>query len=396
MNQQPLIRLSEPRPLVDMGVYRATCTAATCAWASQYRKWKAILVLELHNYTGKPYHGNLCAFFNLGANREHPHAGPKSNFRRLVAEVNGDQRKQIDVRVLEGREFDVFVRTVTHDKHENKFPVRDQYSAVKEIHAAGQFRFDEISQTFEPLEPFNPVNPITPYPTTPQPNNPLGKGGRERRGKKDEKEPTEGENVSSCFRASELMDLSRVPVELRERAQWVPWRYQQRTNGGKPTKPPINPATGYPCDPTDPKMWGTCRAALEAALRWKCNGIGFVFCDDDPYTGVDLDECRNSETGDIKPWGAEIIATLDSYAEISPSEEGVKVWVRGTLPLDARNKTAYQDGEVEMYSRSRYFTVTCAHVNGTPRTINERQTQLEALHARIFGTSGRRVASLGS
>jgi hypothetical protein len=42
--------------------------------------------------------------------------------------------------------------------------------------------------------------------------------------------------------------------------------------------------------------------------------------------GVDLDRCRNPETGDIKGWAKEVCGRLNSYAEISPSQTGAKVF----------------------------------------------------------------------
>lgn len=58
-------------------------------------------------------------------------------------------------------------------------------------------------------------------------------------------------------------------------------------------------------------------------------GIGYVFAKDDLFVGVDLDNCRDPETGVLKPWTndqrkpwkgdvpdpAVIVSTLDSYAE---------------------------------------------------------------------------------
>src|SRR5207244_12523629 len=53
-------------------------------------------------------------------------------------------------------------------------------------------------------------------------------------------------------------------------------------------------------------------------------GVGFVFSSDDPYTGVDLDKCRNPETGQIEEWAQGIIEQLDSYTESSQSGTGVR------------------------------------------------------------------------
>ena len=60
---------------------------------------------------------------------------------------------------------------------------------------------------------------------------------------------------------------------------------------------------------------------------------------DDPYVGIDLDDCRNPETGEIAAWAQEIIDRFDSYTEVSPTGTGVRILIRtatGLLPGDER------------------------------------------------------------
>ncbi len=42
-------------------------------------------------------------------------------------------------------------------------------------------------------------------------------------------------------------------------------------------------------------------------------------------------------------------------------------------------------GGIEMYDRTRYFTVTADHLDGTPMLINECTAELERLHTLFFG-----------
>ena len=71
LKQSQMITVSEPFPLLDPGEYVAVCTEATAAWARQWKKHIARLVLEPANYQGRPYRGQLCAFLGLGKNPEH-------------------------------------------------------------------------------------------------------------------------------------------------------------------------------------------------------------------------------------------------------------------------------------------------------------------------------------
>jgi primase-polymerase (primpol)-like protein len=87
--------------------------------------------------------------------------------------------------------------------------------------------------------------------------------------------------------------------------------------------------------------------------------VGFVVTATHPFAGVDLDHCRDPETGKVALWAADIIRRLDSYTEVTPSGAGVRIWVRATLPPGGRKK-----GRIELYDRDRYFTITGAHVPG--------------------------------
>ncbi len=119
-----------------------------------------------------------------------------------------------------------------------------------------------------------------------------------------------------------------IPPELRELTQWVCWRYE--TRHGKRTKVPVNPLTGYSANVTDPQTWTTFDCALAAYTELGCDGVGFVFTADDDFFGIDLDDCRNPDTGELTKWADEIVADVDSYTEISPSQYGLKIVARHT------------------------------------------------------------------
>jgi hypothetical protein len=108
--------------------------------------------------------------------------------------------------------------------------------------------------------------------------------------------------------------------------------------------------------------------------------MGVVLTKSGPYTVIDLDHCRDPETGIIEPWAQEIIDRLASYTEISPSGTGVHIWVKGKLPPGRRRKRNF-----EAYDSDRYLTLTGYHVEGTPLTIEPCQVELEALYGEIFG-----------
>ena len=64
-----------------------------------------------------------------------------------------------------------------------------------------------------------------------------------------------------------------------------------------------------------------------------------------------------------EPW--EIIQSIGSYAELSPSGTGVKIFARGKLPKGGRKKV----GDFETYDSGRYFTVTGHRLDGSPADV---------------------------
>lgn len=157
--------------------------------------------------------------------------------------------------------------------------------------------------------------------------------------------------------------------------QWVAWRWGPPRENGKQPKVPINPHNGKQASATDDRTWASVSWASAAVDKYGCAGIGFVFSGDDPYTGVDLDNCVID--GEVAPWAMKIVEALDSYTEVSPSGTGLKVWVEASKPGD-RCRT----GDIEMYDSGRFFTFTGERFAG--ESVEKRQAELTELYRRIF------------
>lgn len=164
-----------------------------------------------------------------------------------------------------------------------------------------------------------------------------------------------------------------LPETLLGYDQWVCWTEKERD--GKLTKIPVDPNTGRYASATDSETWSSFETARSRAEADGLSGLGFVFTDDDPLVGVDLDDCRVPETGTALDWAEQIVDMLDSFTEVSPSGTGFHVILEGTLHGDRSRK-----GDVEIYETARFFTMTGAHVDGTPTTIEARTEELETVY----------------
>lgn len=187
-----------------------------------------------------------------------------------------------------------------------------------------------------------------------------------------------------------------IPDNLADRDQWICWRVECRECGErlspttkwcpkcgeKETKKPIQPGVGGYASSTDPDTWTSLDTARDYHQQegTDTDGIGFVFDPDGLIAGVDLDDCRDPDTGEIAEWARDVVGRLDSFTEVSPSGTGLHVYLLGFVP-DGGNRATVKDGEIEVYDSGRYFTVTGDHVEGAPESVKQRNDALSELHS---------------
>ena len=129
--------------------------------------------------------------------------------------------------------------------------------------------------------------------------------------------------------------------------------------------------------------WATFEEARQAYERQRehglADGIGFVLTREAGIVVADFDHCRTGGEWDAD--ALKLALALGSYTEISPSGEGLHVFFMGSIPGN-RNRR----GNVELYEKERYFTVTGWHLDGTPTAVKKAAPgSIEALYATIAG-----------
>ncbi len=162
---------------------------------------------------------------------------------------------------------------------------------------------------------------------------------------------------------------------LASTPRWVAWQTQDRD--GKPTKVPFR-ANGATAKADSPSTWCDRAAAAERAALlprpYGTGGVGIMLGDHQGLAigGLDLDTCL-TETGDMAPWAVEMVQRFCSYAEISPSGTGVKIFftydaadlVRLRQVMGSEWGKQYKRGTggthppaIELYLGNRFFAVT--------------------------------------
>lgn len=168
---------------------------------------------------------------------------------------------------------------------------------------------------------------------------------------------------------------STVPQEQKNQVQWLCWKLE-RNDKGRLTKVPYNAITGYHASSNDPLTWTTFKNALNACSKY--SGIGYVFAKDSGITGIDIDHCRDKNSGEIAPQAAEIVRDFHSYTEISPSGTGLHIFCKGKLPGEGKHWP-----EVEMYDSGRYFTVTGKSLSSEPLPLTNAQEAINKWYGKF-------------
>ncbi len=170
-----------------------------------------------------------------------------------------------------------------------------------------------------------------------------------------------------------------IPDEMKQECRWMGFACVEkfRKDGTiEYTKEPRQGAhPSLKASSTRATTWCDFQTAMAAVLAGEVDGLGFAL--GDGWAGVDID---NAVVGDDpQPEARELINCFESYAELSPSGTGVHILVHGDVPEGKRS------GNIEVYGRGRYFTVTGhALPCWPPRTVEPRQQSLDDLVARIM------------
>ena len=179
--------------------------------------------------------------------------------------------------------------------------------------------------------------------------------------------------------------FDNIPSQLKMYRQFVLWKSEPRDD--QLTNIPYNATHSGHASTTDPATWSNFVTAkgryISQHRSQQFAGIGFVFSDDDPFTGIDIDDCLDENKNPLK-WVQPILDLLmPTYAEISPSGTGLKLWVEGKKSPHWGSRC--RKGNIEVYDKLRFFTMT-GDVLDSSTHIQDRSADLDTLYKMWFDT----------
>lgn len=175
--------------------------------------------------------------------------------------------------------------------------------------------------------------------------------------------------MSNASEKAQLADqLRRMPLAMRERSQWLLWRFMQYEGDKKPRKVPFyvsgRKRRGAQGSVEDRDELKGLEPTLTEFVRGHWDGVGFAFLPGDGLIGVDLDNAVDSETGEISARCRAIVSACASYTEWSPSGRGVHIICEGKTETFKDNSIG-----VEVFCGKQFFTCTGQHWSDTPEEV---------------------------
>jgi putative DNA primase/helicase len=195
-------------------------------------------------------------------------------------------------------------------------------------------------------------------------------------------------NDSAPLDALAALLRQHFPLALRERAQWLLWRFEpDPERPDKPRKVPYyvggSKRYGKQGSDADRERLVALEGALARLARGGFDGVGFAFLPGDGLVGIDIDGAID-EHGEVSARCQAIIAACGSYTELSPSGRGVHIVVSGDIKSFKDNRIG-----IEVFCGRQFFTCTGRHWPGAPLEVAPLQEgTLRRLQATVARSKG--------
>lgn len=178
-------------------------------------------------------------------------------------------------------------------------------------------------------------------------------------------------------------DFNRIPAEFKKCHNWILWKYVNVNN--RWTKVPYQRG-GKRADSTNPETWCSFADALRTyEANGEFDGLGFAI-GDSGLTCIDVDHISEWD------WKTPLEPLEnDCYAEISPSGDGLHMWVGASKPNNKCKSKNFHNSKIEVYNKDRFITMTGANGEGA---IVDCQEQFDLAFKDLFFPENKTNASI--
>ena len=170
---------------------------------------------------------------------------------------------------------------------------------------------------------------------------------------------------------------------LMNQRRWLIWR-KETGRGGRSTKVPYR--ADYPssrASSNDPATWCSLETAMRVYSEGSADGIAFALLGSG-IAAFDLDDCRDTRSGVLHQFAQRLVDRCSSYAEITPSREGIRILGKASGPKIHRKFAIANGASVEVYRDcERFITVTGEQIAPACDRLADIDTVLDKVVAEL-------------
>lgn len=198
----------------------------------------------------------------------------------------------------------------------------------------------------------------------------------------------------STSKSEVLSPRNYTPKELRDLRAWLPWIKQPKPNSDRFRKAPVD-TNGYPlADWRSSSAW----RSYASVIAQSADGVGIVA--HGLLIVIDLDDCVIDPTKHtLTRFALHVYHRCKSYAEVSPSGKGIKIFARVTADVLAELKSFKGDlqGEsvaIELLHSGMFATITGRKLYAqTPDTLNDVSDGIRQIMAILPAPASRTITA---
>lgn len=203
--------------------------------------------------------------------------------------------------------------------------------------------------------------------------------------------------MSAVTKINPHLSTIQAPDLIASKPIWLMWRFEHAEGEVKPRKVPYyangQRRYGVQGRAEDRNQLVTLEAARSAAARRSMDGIGLATLDGE-FSVLDFDKCTTN--GKLNPEVEKF--AIGTYAEYSPSGEGVHIFVLGNVAGNQKSHANATQYGVEGFATKGFVTYTgnaleITDLTDSQNTIAEPAPALTALLRARFGTASEELDS---